>query len=137
MKKISMNSNRELISPSTLHPTPGYSHIALAKGTRLAFIAGQVALDQKFSVISENDLSGQTEAAMRNLDKALAAIGATFSDVVRRTIYTTRPTETEAITTAIESAQGSSEHPPQTIVGVTGLALPELLVEIEATVSLS
>ncbi len=76
MKKISMNSNRELISPSTLHPTPGYSHIALAKGTRLAFIAGQVALDQKFSVISENDLSGQTEAAMRNLDKALAAIGA-------------------------------------------------------------
>jgi enamine deaminase RidA (YjgF/YER057c/UK114 family) len=132
-----LSSNRELINPSELHPAPGFSHIALANGSRLAFVAGQVALGQDFSIIGEGDLGQQTEAAMRNLGTALAAIGATFEDVVRRTIYTTRPTEFETITTAIEKVQGSSEHPPQTIAGVSGLALPGLLIEIEATVSLS
>jgi enamine deaminase RidA (YjgF/YER057c/UK114 family) len=55
---------------------------------------------------------------------------------VRRTIYTTQPTEFAVITAAIEEVQGSTEHPAQTIVGITGLAVPGLLIEIEATVSL-
>ena len=58
-------------------------------------------------------------------------------DVVRRTIYTTPPTEFETSTAAIERVQQSTEHPAQTIAGVTGLAVPGLLIEIEATVSLS
>ena len=131
-----MSTNRELINPTELHPAPGYSHIALTKGSRLAFIAGQVALAPDFSMIGGDDLAQQTEAAMRNLGIALEAIGATFDDVVRRTIYTTRPTEFETITAAIEKVQGSSEHPPQTIAGVSGLAVPGLLIEIEATVSI-
>ena len=132
-----MSNNRELINPGGLHPAPGFSHIALAKGSRLAFVAGQVALDQEFEIIGGDDLGLQTEAAMGNLQTALAEIGATFDDVVRRTIYTTQPTEFMTITTAIEKVQGSREHPAQTIAGVTGLALPGLLIEIEATVSLA
>lgn len=131
-----MSPNRDLINPSELHPAPGFSHIAVAKGSRLVFVAGQVALRPDFSIIGENNLAAQTEAAMRNLEIALAAIGATFEDVVRRTIYTTQPTEFETITAAIEKVQGSSEHPAQTIAGVSGLALPGLMIEIEATVSL-
>ena len=72
---------------------------------------------------------------MENVGTALRAIGAGWDDVVRRTIYTKHPTEFEAITRAIEAVQGSDRHPPQTILGVTGLALPELLIEIECTVS--
>jgi enamine deaminase RidA (YjgF/YER057c/UK114 family) len=131
-----LSTNRELINPSELHPAPGFSHIAVAKGSRLVFVAGQVALNPDFSIIGENDLGAQTEAAMRNLETALTAIGATFEDVVRRTIYTTQPTEFETITAAIEKVQGSSDHPAQTIAGVSGLALPGLMIEIEATVSL-
>jgi enamine deaminase RidA (YjgF/YER057c/UK114 family) len=136
-KEQSLSANRELINPGELHPAPGFSHIVLAKGPRLAFVAGQVALAQDFSIIGEDDLAEQTESAMRNLGTALEAIGATFEDVVRRTIYTTRPTEFETITAAIEKVQGSSQHPAQTIAGVSGLALPGLLIEIEATVSLA
>ncbi|MBV9004770.1 MAG: RidA family protein [Solirubrobacterales bacterium] len=132
-----MTSTRETINPGELHPAPGFSHITVAKGTRLIFIAGQVALGPDFSIIGGDDLGAQTEAAMRNLEVALRAVGATFDDVVRRTIYTTQPTEFETITAAIERVQQSTEHPAQTIVGVTGLALPGLLIEVEATVSLA
>lgn len=131
-----MSSNRELLNPSDLHPAPGFSHIAAAKGSKLFFIAGQVALAPDFSIIGGDDLGAQTEAAMRNLELALKAVGATFDDVVRRTIYTTQPTEFETITAAIERVQRSTEHPAQTIAGVSGLALPGLLIEIEATVTL-
>lgn len=132
-----MNVSRELITPSKLHPSPGFSHIAIAPaGGRIACIAGQVALAPDFSVIGGDDLGEQTKAAMRNLQVALDAIGAGWGDVIRRTIYTLHPTGYEVMTAAIEEIQGSSEHPAQTIVGVTGLAVPGLLIEIEATVHL-
>lgn len=132
-----MTTSRELITPSKLHPSPGFSHIAIAPaGGRFAFIAGQVALAADFSVIGGADLGEQTRAAMRNLRIALDAIGAEWSDVVRRTIYTLHPTEYEVMTAAIEEIQGSTEHPAQTIIGVTGLAVAGLLIEIEATVHL-
>ncbi|MQA75415.1 MAG: RidA family protein [Solirubrobacterales bacterium] len=126
---------RQDINPAELHPAPGFSHASLASGARTAFVAGQVALAQDFSIVGGSDLGEQTRAAMRNLGTALEALGAGWQDVVRRTIYTLHPTEFETITAAIEEVQGSKEHPAQTIVGVTGLAVPGLLIEIEATVS--
>ena len=128
--------SRQLINPPDLHPAPGFSHITVAAPGRVAYIAGQVALAPDFSVVGGADLAAQTQAAMRNIEIALREINANWSDVVRRTIYTLRPTEYEVITAAIEAVQKSTEHPAQTIVGVSGLAVPGLLIEIEVTVHL-
>jgi enamine deaminase RidA (YjgF/YER057c/UK114 family) len=122
---------RELVNPPALHPAPGFSHVAVAQG--VAFFAGQVALDPQFNVVGGDDVFAQTRAAMENLKIAMDAVGATWDDIVRRTIYTTVPTEFEAITRAIDAVTGGAEHPAQTIVGVTGLAVPGLMVEIECT----
>lgn len=124
---------RELIEPDGLHPAPGFSHVAIARGGRFVFVSGQVALAPDFSVIGGDDLRAQTVAAMENVGTALAAAGAGWDDVVRRTIYTKDATQFAVVTEAIESVTGSDVHPPQTILGVTGLALPELLIEIEVT----
>ena len=123
---------RRLLSPETLHPAPGFNHVAIAEGTRVVHFAGQVALERDFSLAAE-DLRGQTAAAMRNLKAAMDAAGVTWEQIVRRTIYTLHPTEYETITEAIDEVTGGAEHPAQTIVGVTGLAVPGLLIEIEAT----
>jgi len=127
---------RKLINPSQLHPAPGFSHITVAEPGAMAYIAGQVALAPDFSVVGGDDLGAQTQAAMRNVELALKAVNASWEDVVRRTIYTLHPTEYEVITAAIEEVQQSKEHPAQTIIGVTGLAVPGLLIEIEVTVRL-
>jgi len=128
--------SRKLINPPELHPAPGFSHIAVAAPGSVAYIAGQVALAPDFSVIGGDDLGAQTRAAMRNIEVALREINATWEDVVRRTIYTLHPTQYEVITAAIEDVQKSKDHPAQTIIGVTGLAVPGLLIEIEVTVHL-
>ncbi len=123
---------RELLNPPELHPAPGFSHVAIAEGTRVVHFAGQLGLNPDFSHVAD-DLHGQTVGAMRNLEVAMRAAGVRWDDVVRRTIYTTDPTAYEVITTAIDEVTGGAAHPAQTIVGITGLAVPGCLIEIECT----
>jgi enamine deaminase RidA (YjgF/YER057c/UK114 family) len=124
---------RQDLNPDALHPAPGFSHVSVAGGSRLVYFAGQLALDQEFGILGGDDLGEQTKAVMRNVEIALRAAGASWDDVVRRTIYTLHPTEYETITAAIDEVTGGADHPAQTIVGVTGLAVPGLLIEIECT----
>jgi enamine deaminase RidA (YjgF/YER057c/UK114 family) len=130
-------ADRRLINPPELFPPPGFSHVAVAAGQRLVFVAGQTALTPEFSIVGEGDLAAQTRASMESVGIALRAAGAGWDDVVRRTIYTVAPTEFEVIARAIEEVTGETDHPPQTIIGVTGLALPQLMIEIEVTALLS
>jgi enamine deaminase RidA (YjgF/YER057c/UK114 family) len=130
-------AERQLINPPELFPPPGFSHVAVATGQRLVFVAGQTAITPDFAVVGEGDLAAQTRASMECVGIALRAAGADWDDVVRRTIYTVAPTEFEVITRAIEEVTGERPHPPQTIIGVTGLALPQLMIEIEVTALLN
>lgn len=125
--------HRELINPPGLHPAPGFSHVAIATGTKIVHFAGQVALAPDFGLVGGDDLFEQMRAAMRNLNEAMDAADVSWDDIVRRTISTLRPTEYETITRAIDDVTGGVEHPAQTIIGVTGLAVPGLLIEIECT----
>jgi enamine deaminase RidA (YjgF/YER057c/UK114 family) len=127
---------RQIVNPATIHPPAGYSHIVHATGSRLAFVAGQVALDSSFAVVGEGDLAAQTRQVMANLNHALEELGAGWNDVVKSTVYTTLPHEYETIGAAMAEALGGAEPPAQVIAGVTGLALPALLIEIELVVSL-
>lgn len=124
----------KLMNPEGLHPAPGFSHVGIASGSTMVHFAGQVALDPQFNVIGGDDLYEQTVAAMRNLEIAMKAAGVEWNQVVRRTVYTTQPTEFETITRGIHSVTGTEAgDPPQTIVGITGLAVAGLMIEIEVT----
>ena len=124
---------RRLINPESLHPAPGFSHITVAEGSKIIYFAGQVALDREFNIIGGDDLRAQTVAAMRNLETAMKEVSVTWDDIVRRTVYTTQPTEFETISAGINEVTGGADDPAQTIAGVTGLALPGLMIEVEAT----
>ena len=130
-------ADRRLINPSEPFDPPGFSHVAVATGQRLVFVAGQTALTPDFAIIGEGDLAAQTRASMECVGIALRAAGANWDDVVRRTIYTVAPTEFEVIARAIAEVTGDAADPPQTIIGVTGLALPQLMIEIEVTALLN
>jgi enamine deaminase RidA (YjgF/YER057c/UK114 family) len=127
---------RQIHNPAGIHPPPGYSHIAVATGSRLAFIAGQAAIDEQFTIVGGDDLAAQTRKVMENLGIALAELDVSWEDVVKATVYTTRPTEYDVIGAAMAATLGGTAPPAQVLLGVTGLALPELLVEIDLVVSL-
>jgi enamine deaminase RidA (YjgF/YER057c/UK114 family) len=128
---------REILNPPEIHPPPGYSHIAVATGGRLAFVAGQAPIDREFNLVGEGDLNAQTRQVMENLNHTLAALGADWTNVVKATVYTTRPTEYEAIGEVMATAMGGVDPPAQVIVGVSGLALPAMMIEIDLVVSLA
>lgn len=127
---------RTVLNPPEIHPPPGYSHVVVATGTRLAFLAGQAPIDKEFNVVGEGDLAAQTRQVVENCNSALDALDSDWMDVVKATVYTTQPHEYAVIGEALGAALGGVEPPAQTIVGVSGLALPEMLIEIELVVSL-
>ena len=84
-------------------------------------------------LVGGSDLAAQTEQVMRNVGLALAAAGADFSHVVKITTYVVNyKPEHRAIIGKARAPFFKNAPPASTLVGVSALALPEWLVEIEA-----
>lgn len=117
----------------------GFSHATIAEAGRLIHCAGQVAWDAQGNLIGPGNLSLQAEQALRNLGQVLAAAGAAPADVVmlRVLVVDHTPDKLEPITRAIQDFFGDALPAANTLIGVQALALPDLLIEIEATAVLS
>jgi enamine deaminase RidA (YjgF/YER057c/UK114 family) len=120
--------------PEGLLLNPAYSHVVKASGTRTIYTAGQVPVDARGTLVGAGDLTAQTAQAMRNVGLALAAAGASYSDIVKITTYVVnyRPEHRAVIAEARAPFFANGAPPASTLVGVAALALPEWLVEIEA-----
>lgn len=125
-------------NPPTLAPIPGAAHLTIATGTRLIHISGQTGVDEA-GVIVGPTIGAQAAQAVRNLRLACAAVGATLADVARLGIYVVdlTPSAFEELVGAVVGELGE-EYPETaaTLLGVSALWQPGLLVEIEATVML-
>lgn len=127
-----------MINPEGLPSIDLYRHVSVATGTRLVSIAGQVAYGPDGSTVGAGDYAAQVEQAYLNVATALAAVDATFDDVVRLTVYIVdwSPEKTPLLlegVARVSSRLGTSAAPPFTGIGVVALAGPDLLVEVEAT----
>jgi enamine deaminase RidA (YjgF/YER057c/UK114 family) len=123
----------ELIDPDDL-PTPAsYTQVVAARGSRLVFVAGQVADDAAGNLVAPGDLGAQARLAFANVGRALAAAGARPADVARITIYVVghRPEYLDDISAARIAVFGDHK-PADTIVGVATLAEPGYVIEVEA-----
>jgi enamine deaminase RidA (YjgF/YER057c/UK114 family) len=120
--------------PQGLAINPAYSHVAVAAGGRTIYISGQVAIDETGAVVGKGDLASQTEQVMKNLQRCLAAAGANFEHVVKITSFVVNYTpELRPIIGKVRTPFFANRPPPaSTLVGVSALAAPEWLIEIEA-----
>src|SRR3954449_11157600 len=127
-------SNVEHPSPEGLLHNAGFSQVVVAAGKRTIYTAGQVSIDERGNLVGADDLAAQTEQVMRNVGLALAAAGASFADVVKITTYVVnyKPEHRAIIGRARMPFFAKRPPPASTLVGVSALALPEWLVEIEA-----
>lgn len=117
--------------PGVAPPIGAYSHVAIVPpGRGLIVLAGQIgnAPDGKLA----DTVDAQFEAALRNVATLLASQGATPRDLVKLTIYLVQPLDPNRARAA-RAALLDGAAPPSTLVYVSRLARPEILVEVEAT----
>jgi enamine deaminase RidA (YjgF/YER057c/UK114 family) len=122
-----------LINPADL-PTPAtYSHVVVATGGSVVFIAGQEPEDEHGHLVGPGDLAIQAHQVFANLGRALAAGGARPDQVARITIFVVghRPEYLPVIEEARIALFGDHK-PADTLVGVETLARPGYLIEVDA-----
>lgn len=130
-------AKRKAYDPPGLAPaSPRYSHVVSVSSGRTIFIAGQTAVDSAGRLVGRGDLQAQIEQVFKNLEIALKAEGARFDDVVKLNIYVIDMDMSLPLVQKVRSKYIQKEPPASTLVGVTRLADPNSLVEIEAVAAL-
>ncbi|MFD4182341.1 RidA family protein, partial [Rhodococcus sp. NPDC058514] len=76
-----------LLNPEGLPKPDVYRQLSISTGSRLVFLAGQVARDAEGRRVGEGDFAAQVEQAYLNIGTALTEIGGSFDDVAKLTIY--------------------------------------------------
>jgi enamine deaminase RidA (YjgF/YER057c/UK114 family) len=127
----------EHLAPDTLFDSQPFefAQVVTVEGARKTiYCAGQAALGKDLAVIGVGDMARQAEEAYRNVLLALAAAGATPAQVVFLRVYVVgyNPSHIEVINQARRKAWGPHQPPANTLLGVAALALPDLLIEVEA-----
>jgi reactive intermediate/imine deaminase len=115
-------------------PDP-YDPFNIALGYRigdLVLLSGQASIDENGNLVGAGDFDAQAEQVFKNLKRVLEAAGSSLDNVVKVNIYLTDMSHFPKIV-ELRSRYFSQPWPADTIVGVTALALPELMIEIEAT----
>jgi enamine deaminase RidA (YjgF/YER057c/UK114 family) len=128
----------ELLNPPGLPQPEVYRQMSIAQGSKLVFLAGQVARDADGRPVGAGDLAAQVEQAYLNVGTALAEIGGSFDDVAKLTIYVVdwSPDKMPLLGEGVNRAAtklGVNPVKPITLLGIAALAEPDLMVEVEAT----
>jgi enamine deaminase RidA (YjgF/YER057c/UK114 family) len=132
-----MPSNMRFMNPAAIAKPGGYTHVVEVTGPgRIVYIAGQLGLKQNGDIAG--DFRAQCVQAFENLKAALAAVGATFDDVVKLNNYLIDiPKNLGAYREVRDKYVNTSQPPASTTIGIPALARPDALYEVEAVVLLA
>ena len=121
------------VNPETVHQPTGYTHVVSVEGPgKILYISGQIARNQEGEIVGVGDLEAQTRQVYENLSSVLKTQGATLADVVKQNVFMTSLDQIEKFRKVRGEYMPKDRLPATTLVGVTGLAMKELLIEIEA-----
>jgi enamine deaminase RidA (YjgF/YER057c/UK114 family) len=126
---------RRTINPWQWQERLGYAQaIEVSAGQRVLYCAGQTATSSAGQPQHVGDMGAQVMAALDNLEAVLKAAGYQLADLVRLNYYTTNVDAFFAHYSAVVRRLATAGCLPSgTLLGVTRLARPELLVEVEGT----
>jgi enamine deaminase RidA (YjgF/YER057c/UK114 family) len=122
----------ERLAAKTVFDPPSYTQTMRVTGAQtLLFISGQVAYDEKGGPAHPGDFAAQARATYAALKAQVEAAGGTLANIVKLTTYLVDIRHRGDLVPIREEFFGK-KAPASTLVGVTALALPGWLIEVEA-----
>ena len=125
-------AGKRFLNPDTLSQPFGYSHVVDSPAGRIVHISGQVPLDGDGQLVGQDDFEAQTRQVFENLTRALEAADAAWSDVVKLNYFLTDVTQILSVRAIRDEFVDTEQPPASTLVQVSALFRPEVMVEIEA-----
>ena len=119
----------EILKLRSVHPTKGYSHASKAGNT--LYIAGQIAQDVDGNLVGKGDFETQVRQVCENLKNIMEEAGGTLQNIVKKTTYLTHFSYIDTYR-RVRSEYFPEPCPPNTLLIIESLALPEYMIEVEA-----
>ncbi|WP_177212792.1 alpha/beta fold hydrolase [Geodermatophilus ruber] len=127
--QVSIADRREVRVPGLAEPLSHYTDVVVHQG--VAYVSGCIAVDEEGQLVGEGDVVAQTRQCLLNMERALRAVGSTFGDVLKVTVFLTDIADRTRINPVRQEFFGEA-RPASTLVQISALALPGAAVEIEA-----
>ncbi|MCU0448761.1 MAG: RidA family protein [Bernardetiaceae bacterium] len=123
----------EHLNPPGWSIPPGYSQAVKVQAGTTVYLSGQVPTNAQGQLVGQGDFAAQVRQVFANLQTVLQAAGATFADVVKVNYYVVglTPERRNLIREVRANYLDLKQPPASTLVGVTALYDPEVLIEIE------
>lgn len=125
-------TERDFLTPESLPPPTGYSHVVKVPASSLVFISGQVPLDAEGELVGAGDLEAQTRQVFTNLANALEAAGVGWTDVVKLNYFLRDVSQIAVVRAVRDEFLDGLRYPASTLVEVSGLFRNDVLIEIDA-----
>jgi enamine deaminase RidA (YjgF/YER057c/UK114 family) len=136
LKKGETDMSTEFLSPATLPPPVGYSHVAKVNKGTLIYLAGQVSSDPSGALVGEGNFEAQAERVFANVK---LAVEAAMADIVKLNTYLVAdvdPAEIPKMRAVRDRYVNVKKPPASTLVVVSRLARPGWLIEVEAVAAI-
>ncbi len=119
----------KILELKNVHPTIGYSHATKAGNT--LYIAGQIAKDKDGNLVGIGDIESQVRQVLTNLKNILKEAGGDLHNIVKMTTFLTHYNSIEGYR-EVRGEYFTEPCPPNTLLIIDSLALPEFMIEVEA-----
>jgi len=120
------------LNPDGLFKPSTFSQIAITSGDTVVYISGQTARDPTSQIVAVGDVKKQAEKVFENLRVAVEAAGGSMEDIAKITTYIVGLKPDDRLWIGEMVKKHFPKPPAHTLVGISALAAPELLIEIEA-----
>lgn len=120
-----------VLTPNVAEPKSGLWSNCMRYGDQV-YIAGFVAVDEDFKVLGVGDPAEQTRIIFRNMQHYLEAAGGKLSDIIRMRVYVQNLERDRPAFLAARQEFFKGDFPCSTLVEVSALVSPEMLVEVDA-----